>query len=313
MSAANTFVWKIDAAAATQLEKRLRENDFEFRDLAYAHFQARGDGMVINCYQSGKLVVQGKCADAFEPRFLMAGGVASSLVEKKEKEAAAPKEPTADFVSALPAIGSDEAGKGDTFGGITVAAVYVDEVSAKLLAEAGVTDSKKIADRRIQVLATWIRKEFPFQERVLTAAQYNRQHAENGSNVNQLLTVLHAAALHDLQKEAAAKYAIIDRFSPRCPVRLRLAESDPSLEVFEVPRAEAHPAVAAASVLARDAFLTQRAEMSVSLAMSIPLGSGSPVPPALRKFLSIHGSQSLPKAVKQHFSNVKKQVARYGD
>ena len=170
MTPPKTYVWKIGDSEAIRLEKLLHESQFEFRNLAHARFQARGDGMVINCYLSGKLVVQGKGAESFEPRFLMAHAVSSQSVEKKEKESKVNEvAPSDDFVSALPAIGSDEAGKGDTFGGICVAAVFVDSAGEKLLCEAGVTDSKKIADKKIQVLATWIRREYAHREAVLSA------------------------------------------------------------------------------------------------------------------------------------------------
>ena len=45
-------------------------------------------------------------------------------------------------------IGSDEAGKGDYFGPLVVAAVYADEVALEQLPQAGVKDSKRVSRTR---------------------------------------------------------------------------------------------------------------------------------------------------------------------
>src|SRR5260370_3886687 len=58
-----------------------------------------------------------------------------------------------------PHFGVDESGKGDFFGPLVVAGVYVDRGIARKLVEAGVQDSKRISsDTRIRTLADAIRK-----------------------------------------------------------------------------------------------------------------------------------------------------------
>ena len=49
----------------------------------------------------------------------------------------------------LPVIGTDESGRGDYFGPLVAAGVYVDEKSAKLLNFEGIRDSKELSDRKI--------------------------------------------------------------------------------------------------------------------------------------------------------------------
>ena len=38
----------------------LEQEGFRFRPLDHAHYQARGEGVTVNAYRSGKVVVQGK-------------------------------------------------------------------------------------------------------------------------------------------------------------------------------------------------------------------------------------------------------------
>ena len=58
----------------------------------------------------------------------------------------------------LPYIGTDESGKGDYFGPLVIAAVWLDEETQTLLKELGVRDSKTLSDRKCQQLAGLIRK-----------------------------------------------------------------------------------------------------------------------------------------------------------
>ena len=58
-----------------------------------------------------------------------------------------------------PHFGVDESGKGDFFGPLVIAGVYVDRGIARKFLDAGVQDSKRIgSDARIRALADIIRK-----------------------------------------------------------------------------------------------------------------------------------------------------------
>ncbi|MHC4837564.1 MAG: ribonuclease H family protein, partial [Planctomycetota bacterium] len=106
--------------------------------------------------------------------------------------------------------------------------------------------------------------------------------------------------------EVPWKVAVVDRFAAREPVKALIAPAHPGLQVVEVPRAEQHLAVAAASVLARESFLRQMDELRDRFACELPLGSGAPVPPALRRFREVHGDDVLGQAAKLHFKNVQR-------
>ncbi|MCH2101928.1 MAG: ribonuclease HIII [Planctomycetes bacterium] len=296
-----TEVFRFPVARAEQLRRALVDAGFEERPLAHAFFQARGEGVIASLYRSGKLVVQGEAADGFAARFL--GGAVPE--PGKKKGACAPDQTDVEGLLG-DRMGSDEAGKGDSFGGLAVAAGAVGEGGLAELLETGVADSKALSDERVRALAPWIRDHCVYAERVLSPAEYNEAHRAAGSNVNTLLALLHAEVILEVADACGYSEAVVDRFSPREPVREALSKARPGLRVIEIPRAEAVPAVAAASVLAREAFIRQMENMGNEWAHDFPLGSGAPVPPALRKFLKLHGRPPLGKVAKLHFANVRK-------
>src|SRR5882762_8870643 len=130
---------------ARALEEYLREHGYEFRDVPYARFAAEKEKTNVVFYESGKLVVQGKGTQDFvefvlEPEVLKQAKLGYEAVLNPEILA--------------PRLGVDESGKGDFFGPLCVAGVYVNETMIKPWKEAGVRDSKNISsDKRIRELA----------------------------------------------------------------------------------------------------------------------------------------------------------------
>lgn len=298
-----TNVFVLSPQEGRLLSDALHHAGYEFRNLQHAVFQARGEGVVVSLYKSGKLVVQGKGMEAWHTQYM---GAKETAPSKKVK----PTESSVGFPSAGASIGSDEAGKGDTFGPLVVAAVAISEENAELIQSSKVADSKTIDDQRIRILGPWIRENFDIEMRCLMPLEYNEEWQRSGSNVNTLLTELHADCLIALQSRCGFQNIVVDRFSPSCPVSKRMHAASSDLNVVEVPRAEAHLAVAAASVLAREQFLLGMEELSAAWAMTIPRGSGAPVPPALRKFLQMHGAGEMRKVAKVHFKNVQTFLAQ---
>ncbi|RLB76247.1 MAG: ribonuclease HIII, partial [Deltaproteobacteria bacterium] len=70
-----------------------------------------------------------------------------------------------------PHIGMDESGKGDWFGPLVVAAVYVDEQTAAALRKAGVRDSKTLPPAAIQRIAGQIERIVPPDRRHVWAIE----------------------------------------------------------------------------------------------------------------------------------------------
>ncbi|MBW3004106.1 hypothetical protein KY337_06095, partial [Candidatus Woesearchaeota archaeon] len=82
-------------------------------------------------------------------------------------------------------IGSDEALKGDSFGGIVVAAVKANDGQRQDLLFAGVMDSKKLKDYEIRVIAERIKKVAKYKVISLLPYEYNKY-----DNVTKLLNEL---------------------------------------------------------------------------------------------------------------------------
>ncbi|MFN7140486.1 MAG: DUF3378 domain-containing protein, partial [Limisphaerales bacterium] len=150
MKPLTSYTAKLTDAQAAALEQYLRANDFVFRQVPYARFAGEKNKTNIVFYESGKLVVQGKGTGEFvefvlEPQILQQVKLGYEEVLNPEL--------------LLPRIGVDESGKGDFFGPMCVAGVYVNEKVLSTWKDAGIRDSKNISsDRRIADFAKLIRE-----------------------------------------------------------------------------------------------------------------------------------------------------------
>jgi ribonuclease HIII len=96
-----------------------------------------------------------------------------------------------------PRIGVDESGKGDFFGPLVIAGVFVDEAAAQNMMEIGVRDSKLIkSDARIAEIAKEIRLTEGCVTNVVAIGpeKYNELHARV-KNVNEILGWGHARVI----------------------------------------------------------------------------------------------------------------------
>lgn len=295
MSGQETRVYRLDSAAGRTLAEALSRAGCLFHAAPHAHFQAQGEGVTATWYRSGKLVLQGLGLDGWAARFLGAG---AAPVAPGAKAGDAP------LPAVLPALGSDEAGKGDTFGPLVVCAVAVQPGDADRLQELQVADSKRMSDLRVATVAAALREGLAWEERSLEPEEYNRRHAAAGRNVNRLLAAVHTEVLVALWRRTGVRRAVVDRFAASAPVTAALRERGAVLEVLETPRAERHPAVAAASVLARSRFLEELRRLQDLAAADLPPGSGEPVVAALRRLVAIHGAEGLGRFAKLHFRTV---------
>lgn len=180
-------------------------------------------------------------------------------------------------------IGSDEALKGDSFGGIVVAAVKADDRQREDLLFAGVMDSKKLKDFEVQVIAERVKKIAKHEIISMMPKEYNRH-----DSVTKLLNKLHYDAIKKLKP---ANMVVIDKY-PGCNVSGK-AETKAEQKYVEV---------AAASILARDAAVKQLQKISKMLGFDIPKGS-THVAEALEKACK---KTDLSKVAKTSFKNVRK-------
>ena len=290
-----TQVFAVDAAAAAALERRLRSElpiDAEWRRVDHARFAVKAAGASLVCYTSGKLVLQGKSIDDFARRYL--GDLAAG-------ERAAPASPVP-FDRAT--IGSDEAGKGDYFGPLVVAAVHAEPAQAAELAAIGVADSKTLSDLRMMPMAERLERTFDCAVRVLSPVDYNARWRAD-PNVNHVLADLHADALAELLARHADATVVVDRFGDESLVASRLQRrlGRAPTRLVQVPRAEAHPVVGAASVVARVHFLEGLARCEEETGTDLHRGAGPPVDRAAVRVFRIGGEALLGRVAKLHFRN----------
>ena len=200
-------------------------------------------------------------------------------------------------------IGTDEAGKGDYFGPLVVAAVYVDADCRETLSDLGVADGKTLSNRRIRDLAESMHQRY---ERHIVVVErmpkaYNSLYNDfrrRGQNLNHLLASLHAEAIHTLATRVGAKHALVDRFSKDDLITQELYQL--GIKIIQVPKAERDIAVAAASIIARDAFLNAMEILSKKYEMRLPRGSYQVVE-AGKELVARHGSATLGDVAKLHF------------
>jgi len=191
-------------------------------------------------------------------------------------------------------VGVDESGKGDYFGPLVSAAVRVEPGAAAELEALGVADSKTLADPRIAALADAIRERSASEVAVLAPPAYNdvyERHRRHGETLNDLLAELHVQTIRAVP---AAPLVIVDQFGAEHHLERRLR--DRAFELRQHPRAEADVAVAAASVLAREAFLAWVA------VHGLPKGAGPLVVAAARAIAAQEGREGLRRVAKLHFA-----------
>jgi len=270
------------------------------------HIRARfrPEGLIITVYASGKVMFQGKNAE--EAYFFWCEVFAIVPVEKKARK-------TTDFFT--PSIGSDESGVGDYFGPLTVCAVYVDESAAKKIEPLGVKDSKTLSDKEIKRIAQRLLGIVPASLMVLDNEKYNRLVAE-GYNAHRLKAWLHAQSHKRLAEKIDKRpLIVVDKF---CEEKTYMKY----LEGFENPltpdrflfRAEAeYASVAAASIIARHAFLEELANMKDAYGREFPKGASLAVEEAAKAFVADRGEAELKKVAKLHFRTTAKVLTTRRD
>ena len=207
--------------------------------------------------------------------------------------------------------GSDESGKGDFIGPLVVAATVVDLDTAAKLQAAGVKDCKALTDKKILELEPVIKKLVVAHAVLeLKPKVYNmryQQLKDRGGNLNQLLSLGHIAALSRvLEAQPHCQGALIDQFTKSNAILLALSQSFPQVDFRQRPKAESDLAVAAASVLARAAFLHHMEALSLEAGELLPKGGGSQATAAAQRIVDRLGREQLGNFVKLHFANCNK-------
>jgi ribonuclease HIII len=212
-------------------------------------------------------------------------------------------------------IGTDEAGKGDYFGPLVGAAVFIDNNLADQLAKFGVKDSKELSDSRNRELAIRISTICGKRAQVVMVppSRYNQlyeQFKQEGKNLNTLLAWVHTRALEDILTAFPQNQitVIVDKFADEHYIKIKLLEKSrkTDLNLIQLPKAEANIAVAAASILARAQFLSWLDRMSQQLDMKLPKGASDPkIVQVAKQIVQTYGTNKLAEVAKLHFRTTK--------
>ncbi len=295
-----TYIGRLNERQVSRMRRDLAERGYAVRaDVPHAFFSAARDGVNVTAFKSGKLLIQGKGARDF---------IAFYLEPILLKEVSLGYEELVDPSIAEARIGVDESGKGDYFGPLLVAAVYVDGGVARKLLDLGVADSKLLAAKRIDEMAEAIRAETTHSVVAIGPEKYNALYDKIG-NLNRLLAWGHARALENvLIKKGACRKAILDKFADRSVLGPALMKRGKKVEIAFRTKAESDLAVAAASVLARSEFCSRLAKLGEEFKTEFPKGGGAAVSRMAREFVRAHGVASLARVAKLHFKITKKAI-----
>ena len=294
------YTCKLTEEQATTLKSCLDERNYTPRQVPYARFAGEKEKTNVVFYESGKLVVQGKGTQGFvefvlEPEVLQQAKLGYEEVLNPDL--------------LLPRIGVDESGKGDFFGPMCVAGVYVNATVINAWKDAGVRDSKNISsDKKISDLAKLIKETPGCVTTVVPIGNeaYNRLYATMRS-VNNVLAWGHARVIENLMGQRHRMNpppvrAISDQFAAsKSVVEKALMAMGRELELVQRHKAEEDLAVAAASILARDEFVKRLAGLGKDLGVELPKGAGTNVDAVAKELFSTRGTEVLSKISKIHF------------
>ncbi len=300
-----SFCVLLDAGQQAELRRIVATGNYVPQSVPHALLAARGRNCTLVLYRSGKFLIQGRGAPEWvefvlEPLILKAPLITAGALP------GAPAMP--------PHMGVDESGKGDYFGPLAVAAVYLDGAAASELAAAGVRDSKQVAISKVRPLARLIRQASrgAFSVVPIGPEAYNRMYATLG-NVNRLLAWGHARAIENvLGRAPECTLALADQFGPVHRIQDALMKKGRSIELQQRPRAESDTTVAAASILARESFLVRLEHLGKEAGQELPRGCGAGVRETAVTLVKRLGPEILPRIAKMHFRTTEQVLQTAG-
>ena len=202
-------------------------------------------------------------------------------------------------------IGTDESGKGDYFGPLVVAGVFLPDDQQGVLRELGVKDSKKFSDSRVRQLAEVIKKGYKYSLVIIGPEKYNELYAKL-RNLNRILAWGHSRVIENILEEIRSPLAITDQFGDKLYVLNALMKKGKTIELIQKPKAEEDLAVAAASILARAEFLRRLYFLSQEVGLDLPKGSSPLALEAGKKLVEQLGVEVLNRVTKKHFKLTEK-------
>ncbi len=213
---------------------------------------------------------------------------------------------SADELSFKEYLGTDESGKGDYFGPLVVAAVYINDKTKSELEKIGVKDSKLISDNNIKILESRIKKITcnKFEIIQINPEKYNQLY-ESFGNLNKIMAWAHSKAIENLVKEVNCTNVISDKFGNEKLIADELKKKNIEINLYQTTKGERFTAVAAASILARAKVIDWFNIKSREVGFKIPKGGGQAVNATAKVVFNKFDDKYLMKMIKFHFKNSK--------
>ena len=290
---------------ADKLRSLLRERGFTFVEKPYTLYAATKEKLSIAVYEKGpKALLQGRGLEDFitfvmEPEILGEARLGYEEVHDPEQFA--------------PHFGIDESGKGDLFGPLVIAGVYVDGDLARQLRDADIRDSKGIGtDKKIRELAQVIRNSgAPSEIIVIGPEKYNQLYTKIG-NLNRLLAWGHARIIENLCiRVPSCPRALSDKFADARVLQKALLENGRKIQLDQRTKAESDYAVAAASILAREGFIDWLDKNGDELGIPLARGVSAKVKSAAAEVIRMYGPGMLAKVAQMHFKTASEILSTF--
>lgn len=278
------------------------------KPVPYSVFRAKVNGTSITAYTSGKVLFQGNSIEGEVSKWSDTTNLVTPSTKTDKPQAKAYS------FENWSLIGNDEVGNGSYFGALTVCSLFLDKRKIELIKELGVKDSKLLTDAQIQDLAWQIKAVAPYHLIVCNPSDYN-QAIDQGYNAVSIKVALHNKAINELRNKLSPEELnevqgiLIDQFTPeRNYLKYLAKEANPIKDklMFEKQAEGKHLAVAAASIIARDAFLQSLKDLGKEYNTILPSGAGLNVDKIGRQLVRKYGRDILKTTAKLHFKNTEK-------
>lgn len=296
----NIYTNKFNAQQIYKVKEFFKIKHAVFSPLQYAMWRAAGSGYIAALYNSGKFVIQGKEVSSIVQEFEKFMEI-STLSEQIPLISVHKEETKEIFIEEY--IGTDESGKGDFFGPLVVAGVYVNVELARKFKSLGIKDSKKLDDKTIMKLSSEIRNTTPYSVVVIMPEKYNELYI-SFKNLNKLLAWGHARAIENVLEKQQCEYALSDKFGDESLIKNALMKKGQKIHLEQRTKGESYIAVAAASVIARAEFVKRCAELEKKYNCEFPKGASERVVTCGKKFVEQYGKDNLKYVSKMHFKTV---------
>ncbi len=292
----NSYTHALTQEQAEKLRDLLETTGFKFAPRPYTLYFAQKDKLSVAVYEKGpKVLLQGKGIEEFvqfqlEPEVLGEAKLGYEEVHSPEMFE--------------PHFGVDESGKGDFFGPLVIAGVYVDRGIARKFMEAGIQDSKRIgSDARIHALADMIRKTHgAIADTVVIGPERYNDLYEKFGNLNSLLGWGHARVIENLlAKRPDCPRALSDKFADARVIQRSLLQRGREIQLDQRTKAESDLAVGAASIIAREAFINWLDARGKALGLKLGRGVSAGIKQTAGDLVAKHEPEILRQVAKVHF------------